>query len=199
MTPERAAALVTRWARLYTRDVPGPIAQRRLEELSADVQDHIAYERSRGTSDSRIATGVLSRMVRGMAADLSWRRHTKISKGESMKPLIALLVAGLALAAAAFVADSPLILLVSVAAMGLVILGAFVMGVRAAQERGFTVPYLGVLAGGLGLGALATAAIVVGSRDDAPGLVLLGIVLITAAVTGVLAVGLRSAQRTNEG
>ncbi len=199
MTPKLAAELVVLWARFYTRDLPGPIAQRRVEELSADVEEHIVHERLRGTGDGRIATSILSRLVRGMPADLAWQRHKSLSKGEFMKPLIALLIVGLAIAAVAFVADSPLILLVSVGGIGLVILGAFVFGVRSAQERGFMVPYLGILAGGLGLGALATAAIVVGSRGDAPGLVLLGVVLITAAVTGVLAVGLRSAQRTNEG
>ena len=76
MTPERMAELVARWVRLYTRDLPGPIAGRRIEEMDADVRDHIAHERAQGTSDGRIALGILSRMVRGITADASWRgRH----------------------------------------------------------------------------------------------------------------------------
>jgi hypothetical protein len=70
------AELVARWVRLYTRDLPNPIAQRRINEIEADVHDHIAHERAHGTSDRRIALGILSRMVRGLAADVSWRgRH----------------------------------------------------------------------------------------------------------------------------
>jgi hypothetical protein len=72
MTPERMARLVVRWVRFYTRDVPTPIAQRRAEELDADLHDHIAHERGRGTGDLRIALSILSRMVRGMPADVAW-------------------------------------------------------------------------------------------------------------------------------
>jgi hypothetical protein len=78
MTAERMAAIVARWVRLYTRGLPGPIAKRRIDEIDADVHDHITHERARGTGDRRIALGILSRMVRGLAADTSWRgRHTK--------------------------------------------------------------------------------------------------------------------------
>jgi hypothetical protein len=78
MTPERMAELVARWVRFYTRDLPGSIAKRRINEIDADVHDHIAHERARGTSDRRIVLSILSRMVRGFAADTSWRgRHAK--------------------------------------------------------------------------------------------------------------------------
>jgi len=73
MTPERAARLVARWVRLYTRGVPAPVAERRIEEIDADLHDHIAHERERGTDDARIARGVASRMARGLAADAAWR------------------------------------------------------------------------------------------------------------------------------
>ena len=81
MTPERMAELVARWVRFYTRDLPTPIAQRRIDEIDADLHDHIAHERARGTSDRRIALSILSRMVRGLAADRSWRgRHAEAQK-----------------------------------------------------------------------------------------------------------------------
>jgi hypothetical protein len=76
MTAERMAALVGRWVRFYTRRLPGEIAQRRVDEIDADLHDQIAHGRAQGTSDPRIALGILSRMLRGLAADLSWRtRH----------------------------------------------------------------------------------------------------------------------------
>ena len=74
MTPERMAELVA-WVRLYTRDLPTPIAQRRVDEIGADLHDHIAHERANGISDRRIALGIASRMVRGLAADAAWRGH----------------------------------------------------------------------------------------------------------------------------
>ena len=77
MTPERMSALIARWVRFYTRDLPGPIAERRIDEIDADVNDHIAHERARGTNDRRIALSILSRMVRGLAADTSWRGQTR--------------------------------------------------------------------------------------------------------------------------
>lgn len=77
MTPERAATLVARWVRFYTRDLPTAVAARRIGEMDADLHDHIAHERAKGTSDRRIAASVLSRMVRGVAADVSWRDHAK--------------------------------------------------------------------------------------------------------------------------
>jgi hypothetical protein len=73
VTPERAAALVARWVRRYTRGLPEPIARRRIEEIDADVADHVAHGRAHGTAEGRIALGVLSRAVRGVAADASWR------------------------------------------------------------------------------------------------------------------------------
>jgi hypothetical protein len=75
MTPERTARLVARWVRFYTRDLPAPIAQRRMNEIDADLHDHIAHERASGTSDRRIVVSIVSRMVRGLAADASWRGH----------------------------------------------------------------------------------------------------------------------------
>ena len=55
MTPERMAELVGRWVRFYTRDLPTAIAGRRVDEIDADLHDHIAHERANGTSDRGIA------------------------------------------------------------------------------------------------------------------------------------------------
>ncbi|HEX5929439.1 MAG TPA: hypothetical protein VFY48_08600 [Solirubrobacterales bacterium] len=73
MRPERTAQLVAAWARLYTRGLPSSLARRRIAEIEADLHDQIAAERARGAGDRGIALSVLSRMVRGFAADVSWR------------------------------------------------------------------------------------------------------------------------------
>jgi hypothetical protein len=87
MTPEGMAKLVARWVRFYTRELPTPIAQRRVNEIDADVHDHIAHERAHGTSDQRIALSILSRMVRGIAADASWRgQHAKATTDQPSTP-----------------------------------------------------------------------------------------------------------------
>lgn len=75
MSPERVAGLVRRWVRSYTQTLPASIAERRAEEIGADVADHIAHARSTGASDHHIAISVLSRMVRGAPADVAWRNE----------------------------------------------------------------------------------------------------------------------------
>lgn len=139
MTPQQAAALVTRWVRCYTRQLPAPIAARRVDEISADLHDHIAYEQARGTSDRRIALGVLSRMIRGLAADASWRSRIRPWSGDLMRSFAAVLAAALAIAAVGVLAllygsvdDSPGLVLIGV----LLIVGSFALGVRTGHRRG---------------------------------------------------------------
>jgi hypothetical protein len=73
MTPERMAVVVARWVRLYTRRLPAPIACRRVDEIDADLRDHIAHERANGLGDPRIARDIASRMLRGLPAHVAWR------------------------------------------------------------------------------------------------------------------------------
>jgi hypothetical protein len=202
MTPERMAELVARWVRFYTRDLPVPIAQRRIDEIDADLHDHIAHERANGISDRRIALGVASRMIRGLGADAAWRGHhakaasrpstleeaMKISKsvyrsairvavGVSLVlslPLVAMLFSDdVVWSPADFVAAGVLLAVIGV---------ALELAVRRA----------GNLATAFGIAALGAAAAVFGEADDAPGLVLLGILLIVSAC----ALGVRTAQRS---
>jgi hypothetical protein len=83
MTPERMADLVARWVRFYTRNLPAPIAERRVDEIDSDLYDHIAHERTHGTTDWAIALSIASRMVRGLPADASWRDHVHASTANS--------------------------------------------------------------------------------------------------------------------
>jgi hypothetical protein len=136
VTPERIAKLVTRWVRFYTRDLPPAIAERRAGEIEADVHDHIAHERARGTGDRRIAVSILSRMARGLAADASWRWRVRPRKGHAMPLLaglaIAILATGLGVAAIVLgeADDAPGLQLIG----GLLVIGALLLGVRTAQR-----------------------------------------------------------------
>ena len=114
-----------------------------------------------------------------------------------MKLFVGVLVAALAVAALAVVFDSPLLVLLSVFVIGCDILGAFAVGVRSAQQQGFVVPFVVLLLAALTVAALGVGAIVVGERGDAPGLVLLGVALITSVVVGAVALGARTAQRSS--
>jgi hypothetical protein len=202
MTPERAAELVARWVRLYTRDLPIPIAQRRVDEIGADLHDHIAHERANGISDRRIAFGIASRMVRGLAADAAWRgRHAKAAAHpstleEAMKTSKTLYRSAVRVAlGVAFILSLPLVAMLisddvvwSLAdfAVAGVLLAAIGVSLELAVRKA------GNLAAALGIAAVGVAAAMFGEADDAPGLVLLGILLIVSAC----ALGVRTAQRS---
>jgi hypothetical protein len=202
MTPERMAELVARWVRFYTRGLPTPIAQRRIDEIDADLHDHIAHERANGNGDRRIALGIASRMVRGLAADASWRgRHAKAAARlstmeETMR--IRKTVYRSALRVALGVA-----LVLSLPFVGMLISDDVVWSLADFVAAGVLLTVIGVVielavrrAGNLptafGIAALGVAAAVFGEADDAPGLVLLGILLIVSAC----ALGVRTAQQS---
>jgi hypothetical protein len=202
MTPERASELVARWVRLYTRELPTPIAQRRVDEIAADLHDHIVHERANGISERRIALGIASRMVRGLAADAAWRgRHAKAAAHpstleEAMKTSKTLYrsVVRVALGVAVvlslpfvgmLITDDVIWSLADFAAAG-VLLAAIGVVVELAVRKA------GNLAAALGIAAVGVVAAVFGEADDAPGLVLLGILLVASAC----ALGLRTAQRS---
>jgi hypothetical protein len=200
MTPERMAELVARWVRFYTRDLPTPIAQRRIDEIDADLHDQIAHERGNGLSDRRIARDIASRMVRGLAADVAWRgREAKVpahlsTLEETMKTNKPLFRSGIRVAiGVALILSLPAVAMLItdevvwslpdfvLAAVLLTVIGvALELAVRKA----------GNLPAAIGIGAVGVAAAVLGEADDAPGLVLLGILLIASAC----ALGVRRAR-----
>jgi hypothetical protein len=201
MTPERMAELVARWVRFYTRDLPTPIAQRRVDEIEADLHDHIAHERAHGTGDWRIALGIASRMVRGLAADVAWRgRQAKLAahpstQEEAMKTSKTLYRSVVRVAlGVAFVLSLPLVAMqftddVVWSLADFIGVGVLLTVIGVALELAMRTA--GNLATALGIAALGVAAAIFGEADDAPGLVLLGIVLIVSAC----ALGVRTAQR----
>ena len=190
MSPERMARLVGRWARFYTRDLPTPVAERRVAELEADLHDHIAHERAAGIGDRRIAGSIASRMVRGLAADAAWRLRARLSTKEEPKMsrelrrsvvrvgLGVAIVTSLPLIAMAFSDD------VVWSLADFVLLAALLTVIGVAIE--LAVRRTGGLVTAIGIGALGIAAALLGEADDAPGLVLLGLVLVgTACALGV--------------
>lgn len=190
MSPQRIAALVRHWVRLYTRGLPAPVAERRLAEIKADLHDHIAHERAGGLAERRIAQSIASRLVRGLAADAAWRRQIRRTTREetTMSKELRRSVVRVGLGVA-IVTSLPLIAMQfsedvvwSLADFVLlaVLLSIIGMGIELAVRKA------GGLAGAIGLAVLGVAAVVFGEADDAPGLVLLGLVLIgTACAIGV--------------
>jgi len=194
MTPERMAALVARWVRFYTRNLPSPTAERRIGEIDADLHDHVAHERAHGTEDRRIALGLAGRMVRGIAADVSWRRTVaRSSTRQEVKMLRSALRVALVTACILLI---PLVsMLVSDGAhwsvpdfiMAAVVLGGtgFLLEMLVKNPRSIAFRAAAV--------AIAIAAIVLGNADDAPGLVLFGCLLIL----GTVALSMRTALRSD--
>ena len=195
MTPERMAELVARWVRFYTRDLPPSIAERRIGELDADLHDHIAHERAHGVDDRRIAGGIAARMVRGMAADVSWRGRT-ISRSSTRKDTKMNKTSYVRVAlATAFILLLPLVGMqftdeVDWGVFDFVFAGVLLGGtgllLEMAVKKGSHVAYRAAAA------AIGVAAIALGEVDDAPGLALFGCLL----VVGALALTFRTAERS---
>jgi hypothetical protein len=180
MTPERMAGLVARWVRLYTRELPAPVAERRVAEVDADLHDHIVHERAHGTGERRIAASIASRMVRGLAADASWRRSSNAKEANMRKPLVRVAIV------TALVLLIPAVLMLAgdggtdwgvfdFVFAGVLVAGTGLLLEAAARRPGSVVFRIAAVAIGI-------AAIVLGELDDAPGLVLFGLLLIVGAV-----------------
>jgi hypothetical protein len=196
MTPERMAQLVARWVRFYTRGLPSPIAQRRISELDADLHDHIAHERADGTKDRRIAFSIAARLVRGLAADASWRAQTIARTPRKVKMSSpAYRSAVRVVSATAFIVLLPLVAMqftdeVDWGLADFVLATALVGGTGLLLELAARKP--GLSAYGAAATAIGVAAIVLGEANDAPGLVLFGGLLIV----GTVALAFRTAQRS---
>jgi hypothetical protein len=191
MTPERIAGLVARWVRLYTRNLPGPVAQRRIDEIDADLHDHIAHERAAGTGDRRIALAIATRMLRGLAADASWRSHVKAqtNPGGKMRrsairvALVTALVLLVPLVGMLVRDDVTWSLADFVGAGVLLVATGALLELALRRPRSIALRVAAV--------AIGVASMVFGNADDAPGLVLFGLLL----VAGTVVLAVRGRQR----
>jgi hypothetical protein len=175
MTPERVADLVAAWVRFYTRNLPRAVAQRRIDEIDADLHDHIAQERADGSTDRRIALSILSRMLRGLAADVSWRRQRAASRPAVRIAIVTALILLVPLVAMQFTEEVNWGVADFVAA-GALLWGAGLLLRQLATRRAGNIVYVSVAT------AIGVVAIVLGEADDAPGLMLFGLLLIVGTV-----------------
>ena len=192
MTPERTARFVRGWVRFYTRSLPPPVAERRIGEIDADLHDHIAHERAKGAGDRRIALSIAGRMIRGVAADASWRRThkegTQVSRTAYRSAIRVALVTGLILLVPLVVALTSDGATWSVG--DFVFAGVLLIGTGALIELALRRP--GSIALRAAAIAIGVGAIAFGEADDAPGLVLFGLLLIVSMLALVLRTALRS-------
>jgi hypothetical protein len=184
VTPERVTAIVRSWVRTYTRHLPPHAAGRRIDELDSDLHEHVAQERAAGRSDAAIARQIASRALRGLPDDVLWRRHELLQQTPSTqehRPMSRR-------AAATIVIATIAVLLVPAIAMatgsgadwGVL---AFVLAALLVGATGVVVERLvrrpPELPGGAVLAAASLLAMVLGEVDDAPGLVGLGLLLLS--------------------
>ena len=199
MTPERMAELVARWVRLYTRSLPPAIAERRIDEIDADLHDHVAHERAHGTGERRIALSIVARMLRGLAADASWRRRTitrsSTPKDVTMRRTVSQSVARVAIATGVILLLLMLLMLVTdgmnwgwgdFVLAGALLAGTGLLLELANRAAGNNIAYR------VATVAVGVAAIAFGEADDAPGLVGFGCLLII----GTVVLAFRTAQRS---
>lgn len=197
MTPERAAALVARWVRLYTRGLPADRAERRVGEIQADLHDHLRHERAHGTSEARIARSLLARMLRGLPADAAWR-HASLRSSTREHPMTTSPLRRSAIRVALITATILLIPLIANVTqdgpgwsvpdfvMGAVLLFGTGMLLELVGRNPRSVPVRAAIV------VIGLAAIVLGEMDDAPGLMLFG----GLAILGTLALSARTLQRS---
>jgi hypothetical protein len=65
---------VNRWCAFYTRGLVAEAAADRRDELDADVFDQVSWSTSAGLTDRAISRAILWRAIKGVPADLAWRR-----------------------------------------------------------------------------------------------------------------------------
>lgn len=196
MKPERMAELVAGWVRRYTRGLAAPVARRRIEEIDADLHDHIEHGRESGLSDRRIALDIASRMIRGLAADAAWRaryaklagrtskEHTVVKKSRTVRRSAVQVALGVAVVLAVPLVAMLVTDQVNWTWADFVVAGALLTTIGVVLE--LAVRRVANRAAAVGVVLWGVAVAVFGNADDAPGMVLMGMLLIASGcVLGV--------------
>jgi erythromycin esterase-like protein len=71
---EHVAARVIRWTAFYTAGLPAGIRSERLDEVRSDLHEQMVSDPGARKGDRGIARSMRARAIRGMLADVSWRR-----------------------------------------------------------------------------------------------------------------------------
>ncbi|ANJ26104.1 hypothetical protein [Agromyces aureus] len=98
---ERAARATLHWSLRYTGGLDPVVAADRQNEILSDLHEQAAWATEAGVSQRAIARSIRARMLRGIPADLSWRR-TQLT-GEETARWSAPRVDGLLVAAVALI------------------------------------------------------------------------------------------------
>lgn len=69
-----STSITSRWAGFYTRKLPAAQRDDRLSEIESDLWEHASCGRHDDRSEADIAFEILLRMLKGVPADLLWRR-----------------------------------------------------------------------------------------------------------------------------
>lgn len=87
----RIDSLVARtWAEFYLEGVAAHVAEDRREELASDVHEQRSWARTRGVPDWRVRFDIATRTLRGVAADLAWRRAVRSGSASERGPIASL-------------------------------------------------------------------------------------------------------------
>jgi hypothetical protein len=73
MTAERSTGLVRQWVRLYTHGLPAEIRQDRRDEIDDDLWCQAREASEAGRAGRSLAIEVMTRLLIGIPADLTWR------------------------------------------------------------------------------------------------------------------------------
>jgi hypothetical protein len=73
MNAVRSAALVRRWVALYTLGLPSELKQDRRDEIDDDLWCQAQDAAASGRADRSLGSEILTRLVFGVPADVSWR------------------------------------------------------------------------------------------------------------------------------
>ena len=166
-----SSVTVRRWVGIYTRGLPAEVRDRRREEVAADLADEFdEADRTGSAADLRFIR--LSRLVRGIPSDLSWRlaegRRRADPQGKERQSMPASRLSLVLLGAVALLA-----------AIGLVLSMQTIVTLGDDPDRWQSWGLYGFVAG--------TAAVIVGAvlaaRRPLPG----GVVALVGALVGALA------------
>lgn len=78
---DRSARIARWWVQRYTAGLASHNAQCRRAEIDSDIAEHQRCRESDGWRQKQIARERMMRLVRGMAADLGWRRDLLTAQG----------------------------------------------------------------------------------------------------------------------